>query len=975
MLSRQVRAPVFRVEVSSKFLHREKSLLTQIQNMGIKSKACPKIIDLYFITGKLALEEVQTIAATLISDPITDSCQVIHQEIERSECTNSGHIVEVALRPGVTDNIAQQLIGAASRLNIVGIQAISTGQRYELPIDLSPAEIQSIAAYLLANDTIQRFAIGEVKPEFVDDTPHITKPESLPIRSAHKNELQQINQDRRLALNPDELSAIQAYFQNIGREPTDAELETTAQTWSEHCIHKTFNATINLPDGSRVKSIIHSYLKAATDTINAPWVRSAFVDNAGVIAFDDDYDLSFKVETHNHPSAIEPFGGANTGVGGVVRDVLGVSHRPIANTNVLCFGPLSIPYDELPPGVLHPLQIQEGVVAGVGDYGNKLGIPTVNGTVIYHPGYLANPLVYCGCVGIGPRDSHPRKPHPGDHVIVLGGRTGRDGLRGATFSSLTMDAQTGQVAGASVQIGDPITEKGLLEVVVLARDKKLYTAITDCGAGGLSSAVGEMGRDLGAAVDLSKVTTKYQGLAPWEIWLSEAQERMVLAVPPENIPALQNICADYWVEISDIGVFNSSKRLLVTMANHRVVDLEMEFLHHGIPPLTLSAKTPPKGTHPSRQKEKNQSCVNYNDLLLSLLAHPDIASKENIIRRYDHEVRGGTLVKPLTGVNMDGPSDAAVIKPLETLGKLGFALANGINPRIGEHDAYQMAISVVDEAIRNCVCVGGDPDKLALLDNFCWGDPSRPETLGGLVEAARGCHDAAVLFNTPFISGKDSLNNEYVGNDGRRHAIPGTLLISSIAIVPDVDKIVTMDFKNVGDQLYLIGDWQPTLLGSQILSILSEDKIKANFGDLPSLSSVPMVSPDAPEVYRGLHQAIQQGLIQSAHDLSEGGMAVAAAEMSLAARMGAAIRLDKMSDNPGEACFGESNNCIIVALIPKNCPAFEELFHNLPILLVGEVIPGNDLTFFFHDEEIVSIEVEELAHAFTRKNGIHRESE
>ena len=334
-------------------------------------------------------------------------------------------------------------------------------------------------------------------------------------------------------------------------------------------------------------------------------MRSAFVDNAGIIDFDDTYEVSFKVETHNHPSAIEPFGGANTGVGGVIRDVLGVSAKPIANTDVLCFGPQDTPVDSLPEGVLHPRRIQSGVVAGVQDYGNKIGIPTVNGAILYDPGYTANPLVFCGCVGLAPKGSHPRQPQAGDRVIVLGGRTGRDGLRGATFSSMTMDAQTGEVSGASVQIGDPITEKGLIEVLLRARDQRLYHAVTDCGAGGLSSAVGEMSSTIGADVELKRVRLKYAGLAPWEIWLSEAQERMVFAVPAENVPALQAICDTFDVNLTDIGEFTGSGRLVVRYNGKPVLDLENRFLHEGIPQRQLRAKIH-HGERREQKKKDNQ---------------------------------------------------------------------------------------------------------------------------------------------------------------------------------------------------------------------------------------------------------------------------------------------------------------------------------------------------------------------------------
>ena len=650
------------------------------------------------------------------------------------------------------------------------------------------------------------------------------------------------------------------------------------------------------------------------------------MDNAGIIDFDDEFEISFKAETHNHPSAVEPFGGANTGVGGVIRDILGVSAKPIANTDVLCFGPQDLDPKSLPEGVLHPRRIHSGVVAGVQDYGNKIGIPTVNGAILFDEGYTANPLVFCGCVGIAPKGKHRKNPLVGDRVIVIGGRTGRDGLRGATFSSMTMDAQTGEVSGASVQIGDPITEKGLIDVIVRARDLGLYHDITDCGAGGLSSAVGEMASSIGCDVDLDHVRLKYPGLAPWEIWLSEAQERMVMSVPPENIPALRELCDTFDTELTDIGEFTGKGRLVVRYCETIIVDMDNKFLHEGIPQrqLTANIETPKAG--PCEFEDRN---LNIKDTVLGLLASPNIASKASVIRIYDHEVQGGTVVKPLTGIEADVPSDATVIKPIGAKGTKGIVLSNGINPEYGKRDAYKMAWSVMDEAIRNAVAVGADPERVAILDNFCWGDPLRPETMGSLVEACRGCHDAALFFKTPFISGKDSLNNEYLGSDGLRHAIPPTLLISAIGIIQNVNHAITMDLKEAGNFIYLVGDFS------------SEKK------------SVPDTPPSTPQVYRALHQAITRGLVKSAHDLSEGGLAIAAAEMCIGGRLGMDLNME------ADMLFCEVNGCLLVEISKENAFAFENLFAHLPLVKIANV--KSELVLKISE---VEIPMEELVRAF-----------
>ncbi len=688
-------------------------------------------------------------------------------------------------------------------------------------------DLRRLARGLLCNSTVQHFSLGPIAVHFGQDAAAADRVETVPIRHLGSEELLTLSKRRLLSLDLTEMRTIQHYYADLGRDPTDVELETLAQSWSEHCVHKTFKAQVdftwldaagNVRQQELIDGLIYQYLAAATNQLRPSWLKSAFVDNAGIIAFDDKFDLAFKVETHNHPSALEPFGGANTGVGGVVRDIIGVSARPIANTNVLCFGPQDFPYEQLPEGVLHPQRIAGGVVAGIGDYGNKLGIPTVNGAVLYDEGYLGNPLVFCGCAGLLPIGKHPRDAQVGDLVVALGGRTGRDGIHGATFSSAELTHETADTAGSAVQIGDPITEKGLIEVIELARDRGLYTAITDCGAGGFSSAVGEMGEKLGVDVDLANVPLKYPGLAPWEIWISEAQERMVVAVPPGKLAELQEL-ADLWdVELSVLGKFSGDCTLRVRFDKRVVAELPMAFLHEGLPRRRMQAvyQDPPPGStptsrkYPHLQEDRLPGGLTAGETLLAMLGHPTVASKEPIVRRYDHEVRGGSIVRPFVGPQMDGPADAAVIKPLGTWEHTkGFVLSAGVNPQLGRADPYAMAVSAVDEAVRNAVAVGADPDRLAILDNFCWGNPTFPDRLGSLVRTCQGCYDAALAYGTPFISGKDSLFNEFNGSP-----IPGTLLISAIGIVPDIERTVTSDLKAPGSRLYLVGETRAELGGS-----------------------------------------------------------------------------------------------------------------------------------------------------------------
>ncbi len=567
--------------------------------------------------------------------------------------------------------------------------AVATATRYLLEGDLSNADLRTLARQFLCNETVQHFAIGRISPHFGADEPPNHTVERVAISKLDDDALLALSKQRLLSLDLAEMRAIQAFYQTLGREPTDVELETLAQTWSEHCVHKTFRAHIDFTwqdaDGNEqariaVDGLLRQYIRAATDAVYPEWLHSAFVDNAGIIAFDDNFDLAFKVETHNHPSALEPFGGANTGVGGVVRDIIGVSARPIATTDVLCFGPQDLPHDQVAAGVLHPQRIAAGVVAGVADYGNKLGLPTVNGAVFYDAGYLGNPLVFCGCVGILPHGSHPTSAQPGDLVVALGGRTGRDGLHGATFSSAELTHETSESSGSAVQIGDPITEKGLIEIIEAARDAVLYTAITDCGAGGFSSAVGEMGRELGADVDLDRCTAQVSRSCA----VGNLAERGAGAHGACGAPGQPARTCRGWPR-SGTSSFRCSVPLPVTAAcacgagEMTVADLPMDFLHDGLPRRYLMAihREPPAST-PALPE------LDHGATLLAMLRNPNIASKEAIVRRYDHEVRGGTVVRPFTGPDMDGPADAAVLKPLGTWDHAGaFALSVGINPQLG----------------------------------------------------------------------------------------------------------------------------------------------------------------------------------------------------------------------------------------------------------------------------------------------------
>ncbi len=924
----------------------------QIAQIGIDRVRAVEVSDLTFIRGELSGADIERLATELLVDPIVEGYRrwsgssIAALQAERAISRPGELAVEVGYRPGVTDPVAGHLLRRMETLGIGSVEAVATGTRYTFMGDLSERDLREIAEQILCNDVVQVYALGSLQPAFVPRADPSDEVEVVPLRNVDDDTLARMSVERVLFLSLEEMQAIRKEFRRLGRDPTDVELETLAQTWSEHCQHKTFKARIDfsceggiervLPNGDTVvlsqeqaiDGLLRTTIQRVTEKLDRTWVRSAFVDNAGILDFDDEYVISFKVETHNHPSALEPFGGANTGVGGVIRDVIGVSGRPMANTDVLCFGPLDIDGNELPEGVLHPRRIARGVVAGIEDYGNKMGIPTVSGAILYDRGYVANPLVYCGCVGLARKGQHRRDPQPGDLCVALGGRTGRDGLHGATFSSTELTHETGQTVGSVVQIGDPITEKAMMEAVMRARDEELYHAITDCGAGGFSSAAGEMGRDVGVEVELSDVPLKYPGLRPWEIWLSEAQERMVLAVPPEHLSRMDEICQELDVELTVIGHFTGDGRLRVRCEGKTVADMDMDFVHEGWPRPTMRAEW----TAPIVHQDEITPADDLTADLLRLLADPDVASKEGVIRRYDHEVQGATIVKPLVGAGEDGPSDAAVLSPWETEGWRGVALGCGINPRYGQIDPYAMAWAVVDEAMRNVVAVGGDPDHTALLDNFCWGNPALPDRLGSLVRAAEGCHDAAMAYGTPFVSGKDSLNNEYVGSQGEKRAIPPTLLISSLSVMADVRQAVTMDLKQPGDLLYMVGETRAELGGSLYSALC---------GTVGTETPAPV--PDGIETMRAMHRAISGGLVRACHDLSEGGLAVAAAEMAIAGRLGVTLDLASLPrsadvETDAAALFSESSARFLVEVAPEASAAFEQTLSGRPLAPVGRVV-------------------------------------
>ncbi len=893
--------------------------LAALREVGLREVQEVRVAQVYLVEGDLDRPAADRIARELLHDPVAHA-YALSPASEPPAVPEGARAVLVFKRPGVMDPVEASALKAVADLGLVA-RRVRTGSRFLVRGAPDGGRLRDAAARVLGNEAIEEVVVGERAFEKIDlGAPYAFRKVEVPVLALDEDGLSRLSREKGLALNVKEMKAVQDHFGALRREPTDVELETVAQTWSEHCKHKTFTGHIAF-EGKVVPNLLKSTIVEATRKIAKPWCVSVFKDNAGIIEFDETHNVCFKVETHNHPSAIEPYGGANTGLGGVIRDILGcgLGAKPVCSTDVFCVG---LPdAKEVPPGTIHPRRLLRGVVSGVRDYGNRMGIPTVNGAVFFDERYTGNPLVYCGTVGILPREASFKEPRAGDLAVVVGGRTGRDGIHGATFSSLELHEASETASSGAVQIGNAIVEKRVLDTVLQARDRGLYSAITDCGAGGLSSAVGEMGEELGAEVDLERVPLKYEGLSYTEIWISEAQERMVLSVPPEKLDDLLAVFRAEDVEATVIGRFPGHGRLVLRYRGELVGELDMKFLHDGIPRFEKSASWTPPPARPASFPEMKS----YGAELRKILASWNVCSKEWIIRQYDHEVQGGSVLKPLVGAANDGPGDAAVVRPVLSHYR-GIAVSNGMNPRYGDLSPYDMAACAIDEAVRNAVAVGGDPDRTAILDNFSWGSPENPQNLGALVLAARACHDVAVAYGTPFISGKDSLNNEFrVG--GKAVVIPHSLLVSAISIVEDVRKCVSMDAKEAGNLLYLVGATRNEMGGSHYLLVNG-----ISGGDPPRVD--PALGK---RIFAAVAGAIREGLVRACHDLSEGGLAVAAAEMAFAGGLGLRLEVPPALDRDDLVLFSESPSRFLVEVRPGDRAAFEKAMAGVPCAGAGKV--------------------------------------
>ena len=935
------------------------AVLKDIADLGIQSVTNVRLVAVYLIEGNITRDDVKLICEQLLVDPIVEEYGF---SLAKPKESPEHHVVEIAYNSGVMDPVEASTIKGIRDLGITGVTAVRTGKQYHLNGKLSEAQVELITNRVLMNKLIQHSV--KTPAQAIPTTLTLAASAStkfdikvVQLLGASDKDLMKLSSQGQLYLNLNEMKAIQAHFKKEGRNPSDVELETIAQTWSEHCNHKTFRGIIRYRKGKSGKaSIIRSLFKTTiakvTNDLKKKWCISVFHDNAGVIAFDKDYHVCFKVETHNHPSALEPFGGANTGLGGVIRDTLGtgLAAKPLANTDIFCFAPPTTPASDVPVGGLHPKRVMKGVVSGVRDYGNKMGIPTVNGAIVFDKHFVGNPLVFCGNVGLIPAGKEFKKVRTGDLIVAVGGKTGRDGIHGATFSSGELTSESETVSSGAVQIGNPIEEKKVLDALLKARDRNLYTALTDCGAGGFSSAVGEMGATTGARVDLDKAPLKYQGLNYTEIWISESQERMVLSVSPTKVDELLKLFADENVQADVLGEFDGSGRLQLYYQGHQVCDLDMHFLHDGLPKITKEAVY----LAPKLKADKLSAKKDLTDDLCDALAHFNVASKESVIRVYDHEVQGTSVIKPLVGVNTDGPSDAAVIRP--RLGsKKGVAISNGINIRFGMIDPHWMAASCIDEAIRQIVAVGGSFDRIALLDNFCWGNPDKADRLGSLVRCAQGCYEAAKAFGAPYISGKDSLYNEYA-HKGKSLAIPGTILISAIGIVDDITKVVTMDLKKAGNSIYVVGNTYDELGGSIYLA--NQDQLGAKVPQVRYAAAI--------KSYRAIEKAVKAGLVRSMHDVSEGGLAVALAEMAFAGGLGLTVLTKHVPYKDKRRrddviLFSESNSRLLVEVDARHEKAFKAAMKGIAHAKIATVEATPEMIVYgLKDQAVINANISDL---------------
>ncbi len=970
-------------------------------NLDIKSL---HIVDVYIIEGlSLEREEFEEI----FSDPVSQETRIDRLTCETGPFAEWNLLIEIAYKPGVTDPIALTARDALKdRLASEADQSsctIRTARQYLFELTRFSKSAARSIALALHNPLIEIAAVIDRAAWQKGSRPPSTYAsvnaaqsagaETFDLSDMNDQQLLSLSKGRLLALSLEEMKAIQREFGRtsfkerrlklgLSAAATDVELEMIAQTWSEHCKHKIFASTIRYREDSHeetIESLFNTYIKSATEKLRQKksYLKSVFHDNSGVVEFDQKSCICFKVETHNSPSALDPYGGAITGIVGVNRDIMGTGKgaKPIFNTNVLCFGPPTTSPEKIPGTLLHPRRVMEGVHRGIVDGGNQSGIPVVGGAFLFDESYIGKPLVFCGTGGMLPseisgEESWRKHVDPGDLAVMVGGRIGKDGIHGATFSSLALDEQS---PTSAVQIGDPITQKKMSDFLLEARDRGLYRGITDNGAGGLSSSLGEMAiQSGGVRIELERCPLKYAGLAPWEILVSESQERMSLAVSPDTVTELLDLAAARDVEATVVGQFTGSGYVEINYEQRCVGLLSCSFLHEGLPVMKLRAawKAPRADGTPPKTFDR----MELKATILALLADPNIASKEELVRQYDHEVQARSVMKPFVGAREDGPSDGAVLR-LRPDSFRGITVTHGICPRYGDYDTYHMARCAVDEAFRAHIACGGNPEKVSALDNFCWPDPIEspdnpdgPFKLAQLVRACKGLREACLAFELPLISGKDSMKNDAVVA-GKKISVRPTLLISLVGIIEDVRRAVTTDFKEPGDEIFILGETRGELGGTAY-----ERHLFAMDRQSPvSLGRGPEVDLEtAFACYKTLAEAIQRGWISSAHDLSDGGLAVALCESALGGRTGASVDLQALPGSGIEEMqsdrllFCETPSRFLLSAPPEKAGALFSLFESLPFAPIGRVMRDSAVTIKRGEGEQALLEADEIREAWKR---------
>ena len=944
----------------------------------------------FLISSSISEEEITPRVDDLFADPVIEVSKVGESILsdEQHFSDQPAHTITIGFKPGVTDNPGKAALDGFLTVfpeagNDADISTYITYAFFDGPSDIDGKWL----ANKLHNALIERAIISNSEKSHPSiDYPEMEQsqyqPPSIVNLEIPDEDLIELSDTGLLALNLEEMTTIRDHYRDpeirTAREkvainadaPTDVELECLAQTWSEHCKHKIFAAKIHhIDDETGEDSIIDSLFKThiMKPTLDmqeeVDWLLSVFHDNSGVISWDDEWSICMKAETHNSPSALDPFGGAMTGIVGVNRDILGtgLGARPIANTDVFCFGPPDWQGD-LPENLFPPARVLRGVHAGVRVGGNESGIPTVNGAMVFDDRYIGKPLVYCGTIGIMPRllpdgrESHIKTPNADDIVYMVGGKVGADGIHGATFSSLEL---TEDSPSSAVQIGDPITQKKMVDMILEARDLGLITCITDNGAGGLSSSIGEMAEYTGGCkIDLSKVPLKQSGLSAWEILVSESQERMTVAVKPEDCAAFEALSNLHEVESTPVATFTDTGIFHVCYGDDTVAYLPIEFLHNGVPQLQLESQW----IKPEIKQFTPPLESNHSQMLLQMLARPNIASKETWVRQYDHEVIAQTAIKPFVGVERDGPGDAGLIAPIHG-SPHGIVVSCGIQPRYSDIDAGAMAAAAIDEAVRNAVCAGVDVNLMAGLDNFCWPDsiesdktPDGKFKLAQLVRANRELERVCRAYRLPCVSGKDSMKNDY-GSGENKISIPPTLLFTLFGDQPDVRYTATSDLKHVGERLYILGNSNEELGASELAFMLNENgQTEGIGGEVPRLEN--------PEVnlarYQALSEAIRSGLIRTAHDCSEGGLAIAIAEMCIGGRLGALVDIDGIGEGSVYGrLWGESLGRIIVGVSPHEEEKFFDMMEGHELHLLGVVVES-DLSIVDGFDDLVSGNIDEM---------------